>query len=130
MNEVKMLLGRATSDAGIQQIEKINQEINLLDSVTLDYNTVQGPLNTASTLAAIRDVMVDKRDKTILELYLSESAVYAKNHAELSFNATNRTLTVMSRPGIAVDVSRLRDAMGMVLKELQKCESPRIRGSR
>jgi hypothetical protein len=66
--------------------------------------------------------MVDRRDKVIVEKDLSATVVRAKKIAEISYRTTNQFLTRMSRPGIAIDVSKLRDAIGRVITEFQQCE--------
>ena len=126
LNEAGTLLGNTPSDAILNQVAKINREHDLLVGVISDGESVQGPLDTVSTLVSIRDVMVDKRDKMIVELNISLNAVHTKKMAELSYRTTNESLTQMSRPGVAIDVSKLRDTIGLVLGELQKCELPKM----
>ena len=126
LNEWQNLRDRTLSDAILQQIQKIQFETDLLGSVIANNNSIKGPLDTTLTLANIRDAMVDKRDRTVVALYLSQSAAYTRKIAEISYRDTNESLTKISRPGVAGDVSKLRDAIGMVLRELEKCESPKM----
>ena len=83
-------------------------------------------LGAASTLAAIRGVMKEKWDRSVVETYLSLSVFSVKGQAEIKLKSLDRILTQTSRPGIAVNISKLRDAVGALVTEFQKCESPRL----
>lgn len=43
----------------------------------------------------------------------------------IKVNALNRILLSISRPGIAIDISKQRDVVSTVVTEFQKCEIPK-----
>lgn len=126
LNEASRLLASTPSEASLNQAEKINLEVDLLVNSRSAGAIIQARLDAVSTLVSIRDSMVDKRDKMIVELYLSAVTVHTKNMAEIAYRQANASLTRMSRPGVAIDVSKLRDTIGTVLREFQRCESPKL----
>ena len=121
--EVSGLLGYAPTQATLNEVDRINREDDLLKSA--DASVVEMALQNASILAAVRDVMVDQRDRVIVEKYLSISVFGTKRLAEIKLRYLNQILAKISRPGVAIDVSRLRDEVGAIASEFEKCESPK-----
>jgi hypothetical protein len=112
------------TDATLNEMMGVLVEQELANSAnTLE---LELKLGEASTLASIRDVMQDKWDKSVVQSYLSLSVVSANSQAEIQLRSLDRIMTRTSRPGIAVHVSKLRDAVGAVATEFQKCERPRL----
>ena len=81
-------------------------------------------------LFSTRDSMVDKRDKLIVERHLSLAADHTKRSAETSYLQANTSLTRLTRSGMTIDVAKmvlkLRDTIGSVLGEFQRCELPKL----
>jgi hypothetical protein len=61
------------------------------------------------TLVQIRDAMVDKRDRYVLQRYASAQIVHLANLSRLTTESVALVLTKVRQPGIAIDVARLRD---------------------
>ena len=125
-NEIDGLLRYSPTKATVEEVGRISIEQDFLIQANLSGENVETAVNAALVLATVRDFMVDKRDRVVVESYLSISASYVRSIAEIRTRYLNQLLTKMSRPGLAIDVSKLRDAIGMVLGEFQKCESPRV----
>ena len=126
LDEISKLLASTPSEASLNQAGKINLESDLLLSAKSAGEIVQARLDALSTLVSIRDLMVDKRDKMFVEVQLSASVVFTKNLAEIAYKRANESLARLSRPGVAIDVSKLRDTIGVVSNEFQRCESPKL----
>ena len=67
--------------------------------------------------------MVDKRDKVVVEKYLSSSVFFIKGSAERVLSYVNGIMAKLSRPSLAVDIARLRDSVAGVAEEFASCES-------
>lgn len=120
----QLLKGSPRTEAALVESERINREQELLESAGA--SELGAWLSSSGTLAAIRDAMQDKRDRFVVEMYLSLQLVMVKQHAEIQLNSVNRSLAKMSRPGLAIDVAKVRDSVNAVLAEFRNCESPKL----
>jgi len=125
--EIENRLANARSDIEFNRINKISNESDQLRNVSTLGQYVQFRLEALGILISIRDVMVAKLDRTIVEKYLSLMTAAAKQTAEIGYKQTNTVLAKVSRPGIAIDVSKLRDAIGKVVSEFHRCEIPKTK---
>ena len=105
-------------------IEQLQSEIADVDSALSAGNDLQTEIANSWMLAMLRDKMVDARDKTMVSAFLSLRLSLARKMSELTDPMIGRTLRRITRPGIAVDVAKLRDAVETVAKELAKCTPP------
>lgn len=123
-SESTRLLAAATSDVQLQQIDKLLIEIDLINNATVSSERVQHLLSTGWQLALIRDKMVDARDKAMLSGHLSIQLAGTRPLAEKTSQYISSLLTRLTRPGVAVDLSKLRDSVELVVKNLAKCTPP------
>lgn len=107
--------------------DKIQAEIGYLDMAIQAGDRAAATLNTAWILALVRNQMIDKRDREIAARFLSLTLKHSHEVAQSAFNSTNNVLRRLTRPGIAVDVAGLRDAIETVAKDLSKCSPPERR---
>jgi hypothetical protein len=78
------------------------------------------------TLVQIRDAMVDKRDRYVLQRYASAQIVHLANLSRLTTESVALVLTKVRQPGIAIDVARLRDLSMDVHKSYASCDVPKL----
>ena len=83
---------------------------------------VQGHVDSMRILLGLRELMVDKRDKGTVSQYVARKGAYSRKAAERATQRVNNMLTHVSRPGVAVDVSKLRDALSQVGEVFGKCD--------
>ena len=114
----------ARSDSDLSAFGKISNESDRISNATTAGERVQDTLNTNWILATIRDQMLDARDKARVNAYLSIALANAKRRAESASKSLAATLSTVTRPGIAVDVAKLRDTIDVVIKAFEKCVSP------
>lgn len=82
-------------------------------------------LSRGEMLARIRDLMRDSQDKQILRQSLSSVAHGARDLSHTVHDSVNQTLAGLTRPGIAIDVSKLRDLAGEAAKMFDSCDPSR-----
>jgi hypothetical protein len=128
LNEREQLL--ASKQPADRLIEARNYELDALNNAWSAGEVIRARLDTVSILFSTRDLMVDKRDRIIVEQHLSLAAEHTKRSAETSYIQANTSLTRLSRSGMPIDVARmvlkLRDAIGSVSGEFQRCELPKL----
>lgn len=120
-----VLMSEGSREARESEFQKIFNEIDRLNLSMSGGEQIEIRLDAISILVSIRDFMVDKQDKLIVEQYISLYGLNVKNTAEIVFRSISKTLTQVSRPGVAIDVSKLRDAIGTVVGEFERCEAPK-----
>ncbi len=127
----------------LQHMQSLNQETkNLLDAgavaqadrvqleqnqVLSSYDGVDGVvkyLDQALLLTQVKDVMIDSRDRVFVEAFLSSTAVSAAKASRLAQERVNQSLVRIARPGVVLDVSKLRDSVSNALKALENCSLP------
>lgn len=111
--------------SGVSSV-KLRGELDRV-SWTYDYSReLQNSLLRAEMLAQIRDVMRDSRDKQIVQQSLSIAAASTRDLSRTVYESVNELLASLNRPGIAVDVSRLRDLANETEKVFESCELPKM----
>lgn len=125
INENKRLLAGAFSEVSEKDFQKTTLEIDRVSLSHIVGEQVESRLDATSMQVVIRDLMVDKQDRLIVEKYLSLYAAQLKRISEINYRYISKTLTQVSRPGVAIDVSKLRDVLGTVLGEFQRYEAPK-----
>jgi hypothetical protein len=121
--EAEGLWRHASTQATLDRISKIQRDQDLLGYAHERTARLETDLQYAHVLAGIREVMVDKRDKVVVEKYLSSSAFFIKGSAERVLSYVNGIMAKLSRPSLAVDMARLRDSIAGVAEEFASCES-------
>lgn len=126
IQDMRGRLNAAQTEAALAQVDKMQLELNEIQQAESVGERVESALRIASVLAGVRDVMVDRRDTELANKFLSLYIAAAGRYAREANPFVNRILTKISIPGVAIDVAKLRDAIGMVGRELEKCESPKL----
>lgn len=124
-DDVRTYLSRAPIDPALNRIDKLQLEITQIGHVMEYALRVENGLNEALTIAAIRDVMLDSRDRWRVNLFLSLKVFGARTHAEKIAPAIGAVLTRLTMPGVAVDISKLRDSIVLVARAFEGCDKPR-----
>ena len=108
--------------------ELTNQALNQRDIGNQVYEEAQGvlvPLEQGLLLTQIKNAMIDSRDRETVERFLSIIAVHTAIASSRAQEKINRLSTSISRPAVALDVSRLRDSVNDVSQALENCTRPR-----
>ncbi len=113
-DEMRPLTGVAFDRAEVE----FNHMRMALDSAT----HLRSKLLLIRNLVIIRDQMLDRRDRLLLESYLSVYANEARSVSRIEYEAATGLLGKLSRPGFAVEVGQYRDAASAAANALQSCE--------
>jgi len=128
LDERQQLLASTKPAANL--VENRDYELDALNNAWSAGEVIRARLDTVLILFSTRDSMVDKRDKMIVERQLSLAADHTKRSAETSYLQANTSLTRLTRSGMAIDVAKmvlkLRDTIGLVLGEFQRCELSKL----
>jgi len=123
LQESKILLRRANSDAQFLRLRTLELESTLLEHAYLNGERVETRLDALGTLISIRESMSDAQDKTIVERHISMAAVHTKIVAAIGYRGVTQLLMRSSRPRTTY-LYKLGDNLGRVEKEFQRCERP------
>ena len=82
-------------------------------------------LSRIMLLIAIRDEMVDKRDRRTVEKLLSRSARHTAQTGLASRDRLDFVLTKITRASLASDISRIRDQAVRTHIAFEKCTAPK-----
>ena len=107
-----------------KELATMQLETSRLEAVNGAGTQVQEALGVAWLLASLRDDMRDAGDKKLLNEQLSHYLADARKAAERARPYVGDLLTRAMLPGVAVDIAKLRDAIGFVESDLKNCTSP------
>ena len=124
IKEMQRLLTNAKSNGDTLAFERVEVENGQLSRIIYLGDRIAERLSAASMLVQIRDGMVNVKDKTLVSAHLSIELSRTQKMGENMFKDINSTLTALSRPGVAIDVAKLRDAIDVVVKTLAICTPP------
>jgi len=122
--DVKGLLSTARSGDDLRPIQQLQDEMGLIEFAEKGGRDVEAEMRFAGTLALIRDAMVDAKDKAVVSWVLSNHLYTTGKLAEATKPLTSFSLRKITRPGIAVDVAKLQDAIEAVVRHLSECTAP------
>lgn len=112
------------ADGGISSA-KVRSELDKV-RFTHDYSReLQHSLARAELLTQLRDSMRDTKDKQATQSFLSIAASATRELNETVRESVGELLTSATRPGIAVDISRLRDLANETAKLFGNCTLPK-----
>ena len=107
----------ALADQALLESERVTGTYDAVDVVVKN-------LDQALLLAQLKDEMIDSRDRVFVEKYLSLTAAHAGRVSRLAQERINQYLIRVTRPGVVLDVSKLRDSVSDTLKALENCSLP------
>ena len=115
-----------TAKSSEQELEfgKKSLDISRLEGANNAGSQVQDALGVAWLLASLRDDMRDGKDKALLNEQLSHYLADARNSAERAHPYVSSLFAESTTPGVAVDIGKLRDAVGVVIADLRQCTPP------
>lgn len=101
------------------------------DTLSLEYDRIStaydaalmliDSLNRTEMLVRLHDLMLDARDKKTLNQYLSVAAHDTRETSQVVERALNELLSRLIRPGLAIDVSKVRDSAAKAAKLFESC---------
>jgi hypothetical protein len=87
---------------------------------------VESALSETLTLARIRDVMQHPFDLQVLTAYLSAQAHHTRNVSQIAATYITDVMTRITRPGIAVDIAKVRDQIAETRKAFADCDPAKV----
>ena len=123
---------RAMSTGGRNDAElhRLEMETTVLSGIVTMSDGVEAALSTASAVAAVRDAMLDRRDTERANKFLSLHLATVRKTASVALKRMNTALRKITLPGVAIDASKLRDAIEAIVQEFGRCEATAVPASR
>jgi hypothetical protein len=120
--------GNLIAAGAFERADRVAREQVLISSADQVASYVSNNLDKTLLLAQLKNVMVDQRDRMIVEKILSLIAKSVKDTSQRAHERISQLLSKVTRPGIAVDVAKLRDSLAEINKVFSSCTAPPIRG--
>lgn len=105
-------------------------EDGLIDSAQRSADYVVIELSKSLMLSQLKSMMIDQRDKVAVERFLSLVAVYVGKSSQAAQERLGQILSRVSRPGVAIDIAKLRDILTATTKDFGVCNAPSSTKSR
>ncbi len=114
----------AATDAAIAAADRTAQELGVLIDMLQAGDSTGNALESASLFAAIRDQVLYGGEKVAANARLSFLLAVARQEAEKAYQYISPASAKITRPDVAADVAKMRDAIASVVKALGHCMPP------
>lgn len=127
LHELRGMLEQGSGGNGERDFRKVATEEVLLSSASISTIYTLATLERARLLLQLRNLMVDRKDRTTVERHLSIVAAGVADQSRMSVTAVNQLVTLEPRPDIATDMAKLRDSVSDVAAVFENCTMPKGR---
>jgi len=116
--------GNLSAAGAFDKADRSLSEESLISLAQQSAGYVVTSLDQALMLSQLKSVMVDQRDKIVVEKFLSTVAARVGKSSQNAHERVGQLLSRITRPGIAVDTAKLRDNLASTTKAFESCTPP------
>ncbi len=124
LKELEAVMPSAQTETAFARADKLYYQTEAIGSADLAGERLASTLSTALIVAQIRDSLRGSKDIATVNKFLSTLLVYVAKTASGLQQSINRYFTKITAPAAIHDVSKLRDAIGDIASQYERCSLP------